>query len=220
MLLVVTTLLCACSNATSEDFSRNPITVPRIETLVNSTLSWHVPAYTQSIAGVNLLHDGRPFKSRNLALARSIERTNERISPLDALYLADIAQAAARREGLNPEFFGAMLLQESAFDPNALSSAGAVGIAQFTLETADSYGVDPFDPISAINGSAALVGQYVRMYSGRYSDPYAAALAAYNAGPGAVSQYHGVPPYAETRAYISDIYERWARILNDEAVPR
>lgn len=162
------------------------------------------------------MHDGRPFAHRNLAVARSIERSNERLSSLDALRLAQIAVDAAQREGLDPEFFSATLLAESAFDPDALSSAGAVGIAQFTLDTAQTDGVNPFDPADAIAGSARLLARYVNAYSGRYADPYAAALAAYNAGPGAVYAYHGVPPYAETRAYITDIYERWARILGDE----
>lgn len=163
-----------------------------------------------------MLHDGGPFAHRNLAVARSIQRVNERISFFDSLYLGDLAVNAALREGLNPEFFAATILQESAFDPRALSGAGAVGIAQFTLDTAASNSVDPFDPQDAIAGAARLIAQYVQTYEGRYDDPYAAALAAYNAGPGAVARYHGVPPYPETQAYISDIYERWARILRDE----
>lgn len=213
-------MLCACTSATSEDFERHPITVAQIDTVANDVLSWHMPAYTQTLAGVTLLHDGRPFDHQNLAVARSIERSNERLSLLDALHLADLAVKAASERGLDPEFFCAMLLQESAFDPNALSSAGAVGIAQFTLETAAANGVDPFNAPSAIDGSAALIAQYIGDYTGRYHDPYAAALAAYNAGPGAVAAYHGVPPYAETRAYISDVYERWVRILTDERPSR
>ncbi len=108
-----------------------------------------------------------------------------------------------------------MLLQESAFSPDAMSPAGAVGIGQFTLDTAADAGVDPFDWRSAMDGSAALMGGYVREYDGVYPDPYAAALAAYNAGPGTVAYYHGVPPYPETRDYIGDIYDRWARIIRD-----
>ena len=162
------------------------------------------------------MHDGRPFKRLSLAVARSIERSNERISAFDALCLAEMAISAARRERLNPEFFSATILQESAFDPDALSSAGAVGIAQFTLDTADANGVNPFEPASAVRGAASLIAQYVGAYSGKYADPYATALAAYNAGPGAVAAYDGVPPYPETREYISDVYERWARILDDE----
>jgi soluble lytic murein transglycosylase-like protein len=111
---------------------------------------------------------------------------------------------------------GATLLQESAFDPRALSAAGAIGIAQFMLSTADGMGVDPFEPYSAIDGAAALLSSYVRSYDGVYPNPYAAALAAYNAGPGAVTAYRGVPPYPETRAYIDDIVDRWAKIVGYE----
>ncbi|MDP9110421.1 MAG: lytic transglycosylase domain-containing protein [Candidatus Eremiobacteraeota bacterium] len=142
--------------------------------------------------------------------------TNHRIAPIDALRLAGACVGAAYKQGLLPEFLAATVLQESAFDPRALSAAGAVGIAQFMPETAHSYGVNPYDPFDAIRGAASLIGSYQRVYASRYPNSYAAALAAYNAGPGAVSAYHGVPPYPETRQYVSDIYERWARILSQE----
>jgi len=109
-----------------------------------------------------------------------------------------------------------MLLQESAYDPQALSSAGAIGVAQFMPETAAGVGVDPYDPLDSIAGAAALLGGYAADYAARYNDPYVAALAAYNAGPLAVEEYRGVPPYAETREYIALIYERWARIISYE----
>ncbi len=149
------------------------------------------------------------------AVARSIMRSNRRIGPTDALELAAHAISVARREGLPYGFFCATLLQESAFDPGAISSAGAVGIAQFTLGTAALEGVDPFDWHSAMAGSGRLLARYVGGYEPLYADPYAAALAAYNAGPGAVARYRGVPPYPETRDYIADIYDRWSRIERD-----
>jgi len=141
------------------------------------------------------------------------------LAPFDALVLATHAITVAGRDGLDAEFFCALLLQESGFAPDARSSAGAVGIAQFMLATADLNAVNPFSWSDAMRGGARLVGSYLVAYRGAYADPYAAALAAYNAGPGAVAAYHGVPPYPETRTYVSDIYDRWGRILRDESVP-
>jgi soluble lytic murein transglycosylase-like protein len=146
-------------------------------------------------------------------------RTNPRITAMGALMLAGATASAARTAGLPPEFLGATLLQESAYDPLALSAAGAVGIAQFELETAAESGVDPYDPFDAIRGASRLLSGYVERYRGRYPDPYAAALAAYNAGPGAVARYRGIPPYAETREYVADIYDRWARMASYERLP-
>ena len=118
--------------------------------------------------------------------------------------------------GLDPGFLAATLLQESAYDPRAMSWAGAVGIGQFMVGTADLFGIDPFDPGQAIDATARLLAGYVARYrTWPAADPYALALAAYNAGPAAVDRYGGVPPYAETLAYIGDIRERWSRIVRD-----
>jgi soluble lytic murein transglycosylase-like protein len=149
-------------------------------------------------------------------VTRSIVRSNPRLDPFEALVLAVEARRQAAQAGLDPDFFSATILQESAFDRGALSAAGAVGIAQFTLDTAAGEGVDPFDWRDALRGSAALLARYVRAYDGEYPDPYAAALAAYNAGPGNVEYYRGVPPFAETREYVADIYDRWSRLIRDE----
>lgn len=162
------------------------------------------------------MRDGPSVSDPALAITRAILRTNARIAPIDALDLASETVNAAREHDLPPEFLAATLLQESAFDPRALSAAGAVGIAQFMPDTADGAGVDPFDPTSAIHGAAQLLASYVHAYDGVYANPYAAALAAYNAGPGAVSAYRGVPPYPETREYIADIVDRWAKIVGYE----
>jgi soluble lytic murein transglycosylase-like protein len=180
-------------------------------------LSWPSPADVDALKGAVLIRDGGAVTQPELAIARAILRTNPRIVQTDALLFADATVRAARTQSLPPEFLGAMLLQESAYDAQALSSAGAIGIAQFMPETASAVGVDPYDPLDAIAAAAALVGSYVTAYRARYTDSYAAALAAYNAGPLAVAQYRGVPPYAETREYIALIYDRWARIVGYEA---
>jgi soluble lytic murein transglycosylase-like protein len=166
--------------------------------------------------GARLLYDGPPAADPALAVARAVLHTNPRLSPIDALRLADATVRAARRNGLPPEFLAATLLQESAFDPQAISAAGAIGIAQFMPSTADAIGVDPFDPFASIDGAAQLLAQYVRAYGAVYANPYVAALAAYNAGPGAVEVYGGVPPYPETREYVDDIVDRWAKIASYE----
>ncbi|MDE2482929.1 MAG: lytic transglycosylase domain-containing protein [bacterium] len=175
-------------------------------------LSWPKPSYVDALKGARLLADGAPVRVPALAIARAVLRTNARITAIGALSLAEATVRAARHESLPPEFLAATLLQESAYDPYAFSSAGALGIAQFEPETAREHGVDPYDPLDAIRGAAALLADYLRAYRDRYADPYAAALAAYNAGPGAVAYYGGVPPYAQTREYVELIYERWARI--------
>ncbi|MDQ2991734.1 MAG: lytic transglycosylase domain-containing protein [Candidatus Eremiobacteraeota bacterium] len=180
-------------------------------------MTWpRVEAQTDGIYGARPLFDGGRVRAPELAIARAILHTNLQIQPESALHFAVETARVARRHDLPPEFLAAVLLQESAYDPRALSSAGAVGIGQFTLDTASDAGVDPFDPDDSIAGSAALLGGYVADYRGRYADPYAVALAAYNAGPGAVAQSRGVPPYDETHAYIADIADRQARLYSYE----
>jgi len=171
-----------------------------------------MPARDDELRGLRLLYDTPNPGGPTLAVVHWIVRSNHRLDPFDALWFATRAIAIARRHHLAYGFFCATLLQESGFEPDALSPAGAVGIAQFSLDTAAAMGVDPFDWDEAMRGSADLLGGYVAAYDGVYADPYAAALAAYNAGPGAVDAYHGVPPYPETREYVTDIYDRWARI--------
>jgi hypothetical protein len=184
----------------------------------DAVMSWHIPNAAPALRGARLLADAAAPAPLDVALAKSIVRSNHRLTPLDALRLAILAQISARHASLDANFFGATILQESAFDPFAVSSAGALGIAQFMLSTADDVNVDPMDVRQALGGSARLLAEYVTHYRGRFgkSDPYALALAAYNAGPLAVDYYHGVPPYAETRGYINDIDDRLARIISDE----
>lgn len=184
---------------------------------LNIVLSWPSPGDVDAIKGAVLFRDGPPVSQPEVAIARAILHTNPRIAQAQALLLADATVRAARTQSLPPEFLGATLLQESAYDTRALSVAGAIGIAQFVPETADAVGVDPYDPFDSIAAAAALIGDYVARYRGRYADAYGAALAAYNAGPLAVARYRGVPPYAETQQYIALIFDRWARIVSYES---
>jgi len=183
---------------------------------LNAVLSWPTPGDVDALKGAMLVRDGPAVRYADLAIARAILRTNPRIVAADALLFAGVTARAARANALPAEFLAATLLQESAYDPDAVSSAGAIGLAQFMPETAADAGVDPYDPFDSIEGAAALLGSYAAAYRDRYSDPYAAALAAYNAGPLAVAQYRGVPPYPETQEYVALIFERWARIVSYE----
>jgi hypothetical protein len=109
--------------------------------------------------------------------------------------------AAATRWNVSAALLAGQLMAESGFDPNAGSPAGAQGIAQFMPGTAASYGLrNPFDPVEAIDAQAHLMSDLLR----QFGDPQLA-LAAYNAGPGAVEPCMCVPDYPETQAYVSRI---------------
>src|SRR6202044_2105740 len=113
-----------------------------------------------------------------------------------AAYAGTIQQAAASN-GIPASLLAALLYHESRFEPTAVSSAGAEGIAQFMPATAAGMGIDPDNPTEAINGAAKLLGSYTSQF-GSYSD----ALAAYDAGSSAVERYGGIPPDAQTPAYV------------------
>ena len=114
----------------------------------------------------------------------------------------DPIAAAALRWNVPMELLAAQLYAESGFNPFAVSAAGARGIAQFMPGTAREYGLtDPHDPVASIDAQAHLMSDLLRRFGGKV----ALALAAYNAGAGAVDRYGGIPPYPETRAYVARI---------------
>lgn len=121
-------------------------------------------------------------------------RRAERFEPLIA--------TTAEEHGVRPDLVRAVIQAESAFDPLARSHKGAMGLMQLMPATAAELGVsDPYDPEQNIRGGVA----YLKSLLVQYSDDEELALAAYNAGPGAVDRYDGVPPYRETRQYIARI---------------
>src|SRR3954454_20780829 len=115
---------------------------------------------------------------------------------------SDLIQAAAAKYGLDADVLKGLIKQESGFNPNAGSPAGAQGLTQLMPATAASLGVtDVHDPAQAIDGGA----HYLKMQLDRFGGDYTKALAAYNAGPGAVQRFGGVPPYAEHQNYVKNV---------------
>ena len=120
--------------------------------------------------------------------------------------LRALAEAAARRHGLDPALVLAVVQVESGFRPDAVSPKGARGLMQLMPGTATRLGVeDSFDPEQNLDGGTRHLGDLIARYNGDVKR----ALAAYNAGEGAVERHRGVPPYGETRAYVRNVLRRY-----------
>ncbi|WP_199170501.1 lytic transglycosylase domain-containing protein [Caulobacter sp. FWC2] len=122
---------------------------------------------------------------------------------------------AANAYALDPKLVEAVAWRESRFHTGALSAKGAIGVMQLMPGTARDLGVDPHDPVQNIRGGAL----YLRRMMSAFGGDVRLALAAYNAGPAAVRKHGGVPPYAETQAYVTSILGRMATTGAVLAVP-
>jgi soluble lytic murein transglycosylase-like protein len=115
---------------------------------------------------------------------------------------------AATKHGLLPGFVHSVASAESAYRLAALSPKGAIGLMQLMPGTAKELGVDPHDPAQNAEAGARYLKQLLLKYKDS-SDPVRLALAAYNAGPGAVDKYDGIPPYRETRQYVERVLRKY-----------
>ena len=122
--------------------------------------------------------------------------------PTDSAYF-DTIQQAAQKYGVDPKLVSAVAEVESGFNPKAVSSAGAVGIMQLMPDTAASLGVNPYDARQNIEGGTHYLRQLLDAFHGDIRQ----AVAAYNAGPQAVRDYGGVPPYGETQTYVDSVLD-------------
>lgn len=124
-------------------------------------------------------------------------------------------QNAAASTGLSPALLKAVATVESGLDPNVVSSAGAVGLMQLMPQTAQSLGVNPNNLAQNALGGA----EYLKSLLGQFGQNVSLALAAYNAGPGAVEQYGGIPPYAQTQQYVNDVLSTYRASSATAATP-
>jgi soluble lytic murein transglycosylase-like protein len=132
-------------------------------------------------------------------LAGAMSPSSAPASAIGANPFAAEISAAAARNGVDPALLTGLIKAESNFDPSATSPAGAQGLAQLMPATAAGLGVtNPLDPTQAIEGGA----RYLRQQLDRFGGDASKALAAYNAGPGAVERFGGIPPYEETQNYV------------------
>lgn len=120
---------------------------------------------------------------------------------------------AALRNGLPPEIVHAVAATESAYQPRAVSPKGAVGVMQLMPQTAAQLGADPHDVRENIEAGARLLKDLLLKYQNT-PNPVRRALAAYNAGAGAVERYNGVPPYRETLNYVERVIERYWKMVS------
>jgi hypothetical protein len=149
------------------------------------------------------------YTERYQAITKAVEQASARgySAPKNAraAYWQPLIRWVSAQASVDYRLINALIEQESGFQHNALSPAGAIGLMQLMPATARSLGVDPRDPLQNVWGGTWFFANLLRYYKGNA----ALALAAYNAGPGAVDKYGGIPPYKETMAYVPAILKRY-----------
>jgi len=147
------------------------------------------------------LDGGESVVTLPLAVSRKSQTTGE--ESVQGKFAA-IIEEAARKYNVDPRLIEAVIRAESNFNPKATSSAGAMGLMQLMPATAASLGVtDPYDPKENIFGGTKFLSRLLQ----KYKHDLSLALAAYNAGPGAVDRYGGIPPYTQTRVYVQKVMQ-------------
>lgn len=131
--------------------------------------------------------------------------------------IQSLIERVAKEEGLDAHLLNAVVMQESAYDPNARSHKGAMGLMQLMPGTARMLGVtDPMDPEQNLRGGA----KYLKGLLSQHGGDIPLALASYNAGPGNVRKYGGIPPFAETQAYVQKIMDRYGMVSGGGMIGR
>jgi soluble lytic murein transglycosylase-like protein len=135
---------------------------------------------------------------------------NPRLTAEEAQSIAAAILAFGRQYNVDPRLVAAVIAVESGFSPTAVSHKGAMGLGQLMPATAASLGVHPYDPVQNIYGTVRVLRGNLDRFG--YDQPHLA-LAAYNAGKGAVERYGGIPPYEETQLYVRSVGNLYRRLL-------
>ena len=173
----------------------------------------HVGIYLGDGKMIDSPKPGDKVDIRNVGTPTVIRRvlTDQAATPMTAtaaaslggVPYADLFSRASGRYGVDASLLAAVAKQESNFNSSAVSPAGAQGLMQFMPATAAGLGVNPLDPTSAIDGAARYLSSLTKQFGSTEL-----ALAAYNAGPGTVSRYGGIPPYPETQNYVRSVMSK------------
>lgn len=148
--------------------------------------------------------------------ARALQYFNPHLQSNAAIALANATIAQSDRERIDARLLVALIAVESRWNPDAVSSAGARGLGQLMPGTANGLGVDAGDPLQNIAGAAYHLRYLLDHFAAHDRETrYRLALAAYNAGTGAVERYGGIPPYPETIAYVARVMALWHRLAGE-----
>jgi len=172
------------------------LTAPSVTALTTALSAGTTPARTAATTPTGTA----TRTGRTSTVPRSSGSATSLSGPYSGLFTA-----AGRKHGVDPALLSAVAKAESGYRADARSPAGALGLMQLMPSTARSLKVDPLSPAQAVDGAARLLSGYLKAHPGRVD----LALASYNAGPGAVKRYGGVPPYPETRTYIQRVTRNW-----------